>query len=81
MSYPADGVPRPGMEVPFLICPVCNRFGVHWIAGEVLSLNAPRPHFSCNSCGYRFAGKYPAGSREAKASIKKPLMVKLWRNC
>lgn len=81
MSYPCDGIPRPGMEVPGMCCPSCGRPGVYWIAGEDVSLGKPRPHFQCNTCRYTFAGKYPAKSREHSAGIKRPLMVNLWRNC
>jgi len=80
MGYPVDGVPRPGLEVPGMVCPSCKRHGVHWIAGEVLSLHAPRPHFRCNSCNYTFAGAYPVASREHASRIKRENASCVWRN-
>lgn len=78
MAYPYDGVPRPGLDVPGMRCPLCGRVGVLWMSGKCWSLlPIPPPHFQCNQCGDVFAALPPATSR-LKAMLDAEKRRKVW---
>lgn len=78
MVYPCDGVPRPGLEVPGMVCPECGHGRVYWLDGHgAWCLDAPLPHFSCNWCGNLFHADYPHQSKQYQQAHA-PNVSRLW---
>lgn len=82
MAFPVDGIPRPGLDVPGMKCPLCGHGAVYWLDGKgAWNLDAPLPHFKCWWCCQVFHAPHPELSKQHENSIKKSNFVNLWRNC